>query len=78
MNVEIIGALAIMAAATLVVVATLFAAQQRERRSIPAPTVLSAADQRLLPYLQLTPAQWLSLTDFQRADLRQRAHRAMN
>lgn len=77
MSVEIIGALAIMAAATLAAVATRLTAPRRRRRVL-APAALSAADQRLLPYLKLTPAQWLSLSDFQRADLRQRAYRAMN
>lgn len=76
MNIEILGALALMAAAALVVLATRLAIPRRRR--VLAPTALSAADQRLLPYLRLTPAQWLSLTDFQRADLRQRAYRAMN
>lgn len=77
MNVEIIGALAMMAGGALVVVATLLAAG-RQRRQIVVPPVLSAADLRLLPYLSLTSAQWLSLTDFQRAHLRERAHRSMN
>lgn len=77
MSVEIIGALVIMAAATLTVLATRLASPRRRRIALP-PAVLSPADQRLLPYLKLTPAQWLSLSDFQRADLRQQAYRAMN
>ncbi len=77
MSVEIIGALTVMAIAAMVLVATLFGIQ-RQRSSIPASPVLSASDQRLLPYLRLTPAQWLALTDFQRANLRERAHRSMN
>ncbi|GAB3552569.1 hypothetical protein GCM10027404_23360 [Arthrobacter tumbae] len=77
MSVEIIGALAMMAGGALVVVATLLAVG-RQRRHIVVPPVLSAADQRLLPYLKLTSAQWLALTDFQRSNLRERAHRSMN
>lgn len=77
MNIEIVGALAIMAVAAAVGMTARLAAP-RQRHSVPAPTELSAADRRLLPYLKLTPAQWLSLTDFQRANLRERAHRAMN
>ena len=77
MSVEIIGALAIMAAAILLIAATLLP-HHEQRPGVPASTVLSAADQRLLPYLQLTPAQWLSLTDFQRANLRRQAYRSMN
>ena len=77
MNIEIVGALAIMAAAAVVGL-TARLAVPRQRRSMPAPEVLSAADRRLLPYLKLTQAQWLSLTDFQRATLREKAHRSMN
>lgn len=77
MNIEIVGALAIMAVAAAVGMAARFAAP-RQRRNIPAPAELSAADRRLLPYLKLTPAQWLALTDFQRSNLRERAHRTMN
>lgn len=77
MNVEMIGALVIMAVAAMVIVGTLFAAS-RQQSSVPAPPVLSAADQRLLAYFKLTQGQWLSLTDFQRAALRERAHRTMN
>lgn len=77
MNVEIIGALTVMAIAAMVLVATLFGAH-RHRPGSPASPALSASDQRLLPYMRLTPAQWLALTDLQRASLRERAYRAMN
>lgn len=76
MNIEVIGALGIIAAASLVILVTRLTGPRR--RSASEPAALSAADERLLPYLLLTPAQWRSLTDFQRADLRQRAHRSMN
>jgi hypothetical protein len=77
MNIEILGALAIMAAAAVVGL-TARLAVPRQRRGMPAPVVLSAADRRLLPYLKLTQAQWPSLTDSQRATLREKAHRSMN
>jgi hypothetical protein len=66
-----------MAAAILLIVVTLLP-RHEQRRSVSVSTVLSAADLRLLSYLQLTPAQWRSLTDFQRAALRERAYRSMN
>ncbi|WP_299169435.1 hypothetical protein [uncultured Arthrobacter sp.] len=83
MSVEIIGALAIMAAAALMVLVASFAAPRRRSSDHVAPvaravTVISEADQRLLPYLQLTAAQWRSFTDLQRTELRKRAQRSMN
>ncbi|WP_309070358.1 hypothetical protein [Arthrobacter sp.] len=77
MDIEIVGALAIMAVAAAVGLTTRLAATS-QRRITPEPAELSSADRRLLPYLKLTPAQWLSLTDFQRANLRERAHRTMS
>ncbi|WP_458116073.1 hypothetical protein [Arthrobacter sp. D2-10] len=77
MDIEIVGALAIMAVAAAVGLAARLAAMS-QRRIAPEPAELSSADRRLLPYLNLTPAQWLSLTDFQRANLRERAHRTMS
>lgn len=83
MSVEIIGALAIMAAAALMVLVSFFTAPRQRSSDHVAPvalavTVISEADQRLLPYLQLTAVQWRSFTDVQRAELRERAQRSMN
>ncbi|SDI53324.1 hypothetical protein SAMN04488693_11380 [Arthrobacter subterraneus] len=76
MNIELIAVLVVVTVVVLVVGAVGLS-RLRRRRLASGPTVLSIEDRRILAELRLTPAKWLSLTNQQRAGLREKAFRSM-
>jgi hypothetical protein len=76
MSMELTAVLMVVTVLALVVGAAGLIGSRRPRRAAP-PTVLSVEDRRILAVLRLSPGQWLSLTDQQRAGLREKAFRSM-
>jgi hypothetical protein len=76
MSMELIAVLIVVTVLALVVGAAGLSRLRRPRRVAP-PTVLSVEDRRILAALRLSPGQWLSLTNQQRASLREKAFRSM-
>lgn len=74
MGIEIVGALVIVLALVVLAARLMVPGHGRRRRTAADPQI-SPEDRRLLPFLSMTSGQWLSLTNSQRADLREQAYR---